>query len=411
MSVLTSQRLRRILVAYSVNELGTWFGYIALALGVYTHTHSALATAALFIARGLFPALLAPVLVTRTERSPRRGTLTIMFLLEGVTTVGLAVLLWHFVLAGVLALVALDGILAVAATALIRATAARIATTDIPDGPEAQKAREVAQRQVSAALNVVFMTAFAVGPAIGALLISALGGPLTLIANAVTFLLAGALLSGLSTQVETDEELSVLERLKTAWRHTGAVPQLRTLLIIEAFAIASVAAIEPVEVVYARTTLAAGNLGYGLIVAIWGTGAALSAVAFARASHESLAPTLIGGMFLLALACLGYAGAPTLALACCAAFVGGIGNGMHYPSVIAVVQKLTPSELHGRLMSVVGSINSLCPVFGFLIGGPIAAATSPRDAMLTAGLAGVALTAMFLRVSMSGSAQPSMQTE
>ncbi len=37
-----SPRLRRILLAYTINELGTWFGYVALALGVYASTHSAI---------------------------------------------------------------------------------------------------------------------------------------------------------------------------------------------------------------------------------------------------------------------------------------------------------------------------------------------------------------------------------
>ena len=37
--------LRRILLVYTINELGTWLGYVALMIGVYDHTHSALATA------------------------------------------------------------------------------------------------------------------------------------------------------------------------------------------------------------------------------------------------------------------------------------------------------------------------------------------------------------------------------
>ncbi len=116
-----SPRLRRIFLAYTVNELGTWFGYVALALGVYDHTHSAIATAGLFVARGLLPAFLAPVLVARTERSLRRGRLAWLYLLEAVLTIALAGLLWHFWLPGVLILVTIDGIVAVAATALLRA--------------------------------------------------------------------------------------------------------------------------------------------------------------------------------------------------------------------------------------------------------------------------------------------------
>ena len=42
--------MRRILLAYTVNQLGTWFAYVALMLSVYDHTHSALAVAGLLVA-------------------------------------------------------------------------------------------------------------------------------------------------------------------------------------------------------------------------------------------------------------------------------------------------------------------------------------------------------------------------
>ena len=53
-SPLKSSRLRRILVAYTVNRLGSWVGLVALSLAVFDHTHSALAVAALlFLAAGI----------------------------------------------------------------------------------------------------------------------------------------------------------------------------------------------------------------------------------------------------------------------------------------------------------------------------------------------------------------------
>ncbi len=404
-----SPRLRRILLAYTVNELGTWFGYVALALAVYDHTHSAIATAGLFLARGLLPALFAPMLVARVEHSPRRGTLTILFLLEGVATVGLALLLWHFLLTGVLLLVAFDGVLAVAVTALIRASAARIAldgdTQLDPSGDGEEPSEETAQRQANAALNFAFMGAFAAGPAIGALLVSAVGGPATMLLDALTFSIAGVLMIGMRTHVEAQDEHSIRDRLMAAWRYTQLMPQLRTLLLTEAIAIVFLAAVEPVEVLYVKTTLDAGDLGYGLLVTSWGIGAAGGAVVFARATHRPLAPMLTGGVFFLGVAYLGYAAAPTLALACVAAFIGGVGNGIHWPSLISAVQKLTPTELHGRLMSAVGSINALCPALGFALGGTVATLTSPRGAMLMAGIVSMVLTGAFMRISLSESAR------
>jgi len=402
-----SPRLRRILFAYTVNELGTWFGYVALALAVYDRTHSAIATAGLFVARGLLPALLAPVLVARTERSERRGRLAGLYLIEAALTVGLAAMLWRFWLPGVLALVTLDGIAAVAATALVRAAAARVAIEEAGAGvtggtAPAQAAADTAQRQANASLNFSFMIMLAVGPAIGAALVHAVGGPTTLLLDAGTFIVCAALLVGVHTYVEEMIESSVRARLAAAVRHISEVPQLRVLLITEAVAIVFFASIEPVEVIYARATLHAGALGYGLLLGIWGAGAALGAVVFARSVHRPLAPMLTGGTLLVGLAYLGFAAAPTLAIACVAAAVGGVGNGIQWPSLISAVQQLTPGGLQGRIMSAVGSMGALCPAIGFALGGSLVAIGSPRIAMGVAGIVAALTTGVFLRLPLHG---------
>lgn len=388
----TSPRLRRMLVAYAVNELGTWFGYVALAVGVYDHTQSAIATAGLFIARGLLPALLAPLLVTRIERSRHRGGLGLLYLLEALLALGLAALLWRFSLPGVLVLVAIDGAAAVAATALIRASAAQIS---------AQQGEDT-QRQANAALNVVFMFAFAVGPAIGGLIVHAAGGPVALLIDAVSFAFAGALLLGLSVHVHDATGESIRARLATAVRHVQGLPALRALLLTEALAVVFFASVEPVEVIYAKATLNAGDLGLGILLGIWGAGAALGALIFARASSQPLGSTLSAGTLCVGLAYLGWAAAPTLAPACVAALVGGVGNGIQWPSLVSAVQRLTPPELQGRLMSAIGSMTALCPAVGFALGGVIAATTSTRVAMLCAGVVATLATAAFLRLWLRG---------
>ena len=91
-SPLRYPELRRIVAGYTVNRLGTWFGFIALAVVVFDHTHSALAVASLLIAGQVLPALLSPALVARVETSTRRGELTRLYLFEAVTTALLIVL-------------------------------------------------------------------------------------------------------------------------------------------------------------------------------------------------------------------------------------------------------------------------------------------------------------------------------
>lgn len=384
--------LRRMLIAYAVNELGTWFGYVALAVGVYDHTHSAIATAALFIARGLLPAALAPLLVTRIERSRRRGGFATLYALEALLALGLAALLWHFSLPGVLILVALDGVAAVAATALTRASTAQLSASE----------GERAQRQASAALNLVYMFAFAIGPAIGGAIVHAAGGPVALLLDAASFAVAAGLLTRHSAHVEAAAGDSITRRLRNAASHVRRLPALRTLLLTEAVAIVFFASVEPVEVVYAKSTLSAGDLGLGLLLGFWGAGAALGSVLFARAKHRPLGSMLTAGTLCVGLAYLGFAVAPSIAPACAAALLGGMGNGVQWPGLLSAVQRLTPSHLQGQLMSAIGSMTSLCPALGFALGGLLVAASSTRVAMAVAGAVATLATAAFLRLSVRG---------
>jgi MFS family permease len=386
--------MRRMLAACAVNELGNWFGYVALALATYDHTHSAIATAAFFIARSFLPALLAPVLVVRLERSPSRGTLAAVYLVEAMLALALAVMLLHFWLPGVLALVALDGVAAIAGTALIRAAGNRIAEED-EDG-------ELGTRRANASLNVVFMLAFAIGPAIGGALVDSVGGSRTLTFAAATFLASGLLLLDTGTYVESDTQGSIRQSLTDAWQYVQRLPVLRALLITEAIALALFASAEPVEVIYAKTTLSGGNLGLGLLLACWGGGAAAGAIFFARTLERSLARMLVLGTLLAGVAFIGFAAAPSIGVACIIAVVGGVGNGIQWPALIAAVQALTPSTLQGRLMSAVGSMGALAPNVGYAIGGTIAVLSSTRTAMLFAGALATATTLGFARIALSG---------
>ena len=80
-----------------------------------------------------------------------------------------------------------------------------------------------------------------------------------------------------------------------------------------------------------------------------------------------------------------------------AALAGGIGNGLQWPSLISVVQRVTPPSLHGRLMGAVESIGALCTAIGLALGGALVALSSPRAAFLVAGVGAMLATAAVLR--------------
>ena len=97
----------------------------------------------------------------------------------------------------------------------------------------------------------------------------------------------------------------------------------------------------PIEVIYAKQTLGAGDSGYGLLLASWGVGMVLGSIVFAAVRRASLPVLLFFSTIAVGAGYLGLAAAPTLALACAASVVGGAGNGVQWVSVISAVQELT----------------------------------------------------------------------
>src|SRR5205085_5806357 len=142
---------------YTINRLGSWLGLVALSLGVFDHTHDALAVAGLLLAWQALPAFVVPALVAHVETSKRRGGLSGLYLFEALVTAALALLIWHFNLAAVLALAALDGTAALAANALLRTEVARVARAEASidaDGAAAPGDAALAERNANAAVNV-----------------------------------------------------------------------------------------------------------------------------------------------------------------------------------------------------------------------------------------------------------------
>ncbi len=111
----------RLLSSYTLNELGDSVGVVALSILVFDRTSSIPATAAFFLVAKFLPALIAPALTARLDRSALRRSLPTLYVLEAVVF-GLLALIAHgtFVLPFVLVLGLVDGVLAITARGLTR---------------------------------------------------------------------------------------------------------------------------------------------------------------------------------------------------------------------------------------------------------------------------------------------------
>jgi MFS family permease len=380
----------RLAVANLVNELGNWLGEIALAVLVFDQTGSPIATAALFIGIHFVPALATPPLVARIEHLPSRASLSGLYAVEAVVFASLGLLADDFVLAAVLVLAAIDGSLASAARALTRAAAASALE---PAG---------LLREGNAILNIGFTAGAAAGPAIAGVVVATAGAQAGLFADAASFLAVAALLASARGLPNAQPEAAgMLQRLRNGFRYVGSRPLLRRLMSAQALAFIFFAVVIPIEVVFAKETLDAGDAGYGALLASWGVGMVIGSLAFAVLGRASLPFLLATSTLAVGAAYLGTAAAPTLAVACAASVVGGIGNGVQWVALITAVQALTVSAYQARVVAMLEAIASAMPGIGFLIGGTIAAALDPRASYAVAG-AGVVIVLTLAAYALRG---------
>ena len=150
----------------------------------------------------------------------------------------------------------------------------------------------------------------------------------------------------------------------------------------------------PIEVIYAKQTLGAGDSGYGLLLASWGVGMVLGSIVFAAVRRAPLPFLLFFSTVAVGAGYLGLAVAPSLALACAASVVGGAGNGVQWVAVISAVQELTVQGMQARVISVLESIGAAMPGIGYVVGGLIATAREPRATFLFAGIGVLVIVAV-----------------
>jgi MFS family permease len=374
---------RRLAMSYVVNELGDWMGIVALSVLVFDQTGSAMATTVLFLGTGFLPALLAPLLVARVEQSSPRFVLPAIYAGEAAAFAALALVAAHFSLAAVFALAAFDRTLALTGRSLTRAVTAAIL------GPEGEL------RAGNALLNVAFTGGAAIGPAVAGLVVAGFGVQTALLLDAASFYaIAWILLTAGAIPVPAPDPGRMRERLRAGIAYIRETVRLRRLLIAEGVAFVFFAAVLPVEVIYAKETLGAGDAGYGLLLASWGAGMVLGSLVFAAGRRAPLPYLLFFSTLALGAGYLGMAAAPSLAVACAAAAVGGTGNGVQWVALVSAVQELTAGNMQARVMSVLESLGAAMPGVGFLIGGAIATGPGPRATFLFAGLGVFAIVAV-----------------
>ena len=206
-AVLRLPTYRRLLAAYTLNELAWSIGSLTLALLVYRRTGSAVGAMGYFLAAQFVPALIAPAVVARLDQRPVRRVLPTLYALEALAFLLLGWVASRFLVAPVLALTIIDGVLALSARPLARATTVGVTA---PVG---------LLREANAVTNASFSLCYFAGPAIAAGVVVAGGTMAALFANSALFaLIAITMVTARGLPDGTGRPAPVAGRLRAAHR-------------------------------------------------------------------------------------------------------------------------------------------------------------------------------------------------
>jgi predicted MFS family arabinose efflux permease len=151
----------------------------------------------------------------------------------------------------------------------------------------------------------------------------------------------------------------------------------------------------------ATLTFRAGPVAVGVLLAAASAGL-LAGLPLVRPLGRRLGVTaaIVTGFAIMATGNLLTAAAPWLIAAFGAQVLRGLAIPLADSHVTTYVQRITPPQLLGRVLANIYGGVGVAAAAGYLLGGPVVDATSPRTAFVIVGcggLAGAAITAVLLR--------------
>ncbi|MEW5988498.1 MAG: MFS transporter [Chloroflexota bacterium] len=373
-SLLRPGNLRTLFMAQSVSNLGSWIGLIALNVRIYDLTGSSLGVAGLFLFTAAPSLLFGLVGGVWVDRFARQKVMVVADSLRVALT---------------LLLLATDNVTLFYGLVFLNATAGVLyRTAQLAIIPQVVQ-RPVELPAANALINTALMLTMALGPAVGGLLVSQLGVNAALGLDALSFGLSALLIARLRLTRTSHPASS-----RQTWRNLRAGLALAagerplTLVILTASAVTlGTGAVNALEIVYARTVLGVGEVGYGLLFSAWGVGL-LAGTLSLNAWLRRFPPVhlLTAGVTLLGAAIVAYALAPTLPVAVAIGLAGGVGAGLQFSLLHTLLQTHTPSDYLGRVSGLFTAARDLTLFVSMLAAGALADRVGVPAIFMAAGL-------------------------
>ena len=383
----------RLATTEVISPLGDAMGTVALVLHLQRVEGTGTAVASVLVAESL-PPLLSPWLGAIADRHAGRRLLVVCALAQAAVLVVLAS--WLPGIAGLFGLALVRALFAAVAEPAVGAAVPEL--VDDADLPAANSLLGGGRE-----LGTIF------GPALAGLLFASVGVRWVLAVDAATFILTVPLFLTLPLvgrpRADDDDGASSPTTVRAdalaGMRQLWGAPVLRALAVGFWLAVLAAASDDLVLVFLASETFGAGPAATGLLLAAASVGLVGGLLAVARWGR-AIRPlaAVLAGFAVTALGNLLTAAAPFVAAAFATQIVRGGGIALVEANIRTFVQRNTPRALLGRVLSNLYGGVGVAAAAGYVIGGPLLDATSPRTMFVligTTGLVAAGVAAVLVR--------------
>ena len=390
-TLLGNVRFMQLWAGQTISFVGDAVSMVALVILVVQLTGSASAVGGALVAH-LLPTLASPLFGVLADRFDRRVVLIVSDLVRATLVLGL-VFVRDLVL--IYALIFLMGLARTLFNPTIRAAFPSV----VGEGYLAR---------ANSLIGGSFSASVTVGPALGGLLVAVVGVSSAFLLDAATYLISASLLSRipLPRPQREGEEVSVLRELRSGFSYLAGARVPLAMMVGAFLTVLATDLATPAEVFLAKSTFDAGDVGYGLLVSVWGGGMVLgSALMAVLGDRLRLLPAYFLGIIVWALALAGTGLSPTFALALAMLAIAGAANGLDNVVTDTILQRLVPNALLGRVFSVKYLGYGAGEALAYPAGGVLVDTLGPRSTFLIAGILTAAMALLVLLVLVGISAR------
>jgi MFS family permease len=330
--------VRRLALARLISVTGSAAAYTALMFEIYDQTGSAVWLAAALIVTEGVTGLVGPVASVLGDRFDRRHVMITSDLAAGACFAGMAVV--------------------ASSPGPLVAIAFLSALSEAPFWPASSAAipNLVPEDQVSWANSLVAIgrnVGIMVGPAVGGILLAAVGAPWVFSINAASFVISAVLVVSVrATFVGDRSDVGEHHGVWAGFRFLFHEPVLRRIavawvVLVLGIGMAMVGDVPLVDV------FDAGSAGFGLMIGLWGAGSILGSLAGRWLTTATEARWLVLGTALTACIGIAIALSPWFALVLVLNVAWGAGEGVTNVAEQNLFQRRSPDSVRSRVLGAI----------------------------------------------------------